>query len=122
MRTKRIKIADKEYLACFSSRVLVSLEERGGNADKALADILNGLKVKDVFWLLAELLNAGDRYAKEEGIENPGQITVDELLDRVGVDEYTTMFSEVTAAISDGSKTTVEVQPEKNGEAKREDD
>lgn len=119
MRTKAIRVKDKEYLACFSTRVLVALEEKYGDADVGLSTVLSGGKVNDLFWLLAQLLEAGDRYAKQEGIENPGALSLDDLLDRVGVDEYKDMFAGVAEAIREGSGTTVDIEPEKNVEARQ---
>lgn len=116
MRTGRVVIGGKEYLTCFSTRVLMTLEERGNSADQELARILNSGKVTDSFWLLPQLIDAGDRYAKIEGIENPGKLTLDEIIDLVGIDEYDTMFHAIAETTKYGSEPTVEIKTPKNTE------
>lgn len=114
MRTSEITIADNKYLACFSTRVLVAIEEREGDGQKGLQRILADGKTSDLFWLLAQMIDAGDRYARHEGLENPGVLTEDELLDLVGVDDYNTMFGAIAQAVQRGNTPEVEVRPAKN--------
>ena len=73
MRTGKITIGGKDYITCLSTRVLVALEERGGDADQELARIMQGRKLGDLFWLLAQMIDAGDRYAKLEGWTIPAR-------------------------------------------------
>ena len=117
MRVKHITINKKEYPICFSTRVLIALEERAGNADIELNRIFSERKMTDVFWLLAQMLDAGYRYADIDGQVTPDPLTYDQLLDLIGVDEYSTMFSSLSSAIRDDSAPTVEAAPAKNAEA-----
>lgn len=121
MRTGKVTVHGKEYLLCFSTRVLMALEEREGDSDKALMRILNEHKITDLFWLLSQMIDAGDRYAKIEGIENPGKLTVDELADIVGVDEYENMFASITKAIGAGNKQNIKIKPSKNAKTTQEE-
>lgn len=91
MRTGKITIGGKDYITCLSTRVLVALEERGGDADQELARIMQGRKLGDLFWLLAQMIDAGDRYAKLEGLDNPGSLTLDAIMDCMGPDDYEAM-------------------------------
>lgn len=116
MRTGKVKIRGKDYITCFSTRVLLALEEREGNSDKALQQILSNGKVTDMFWLLAQMIDAGDRYAKIEGLDNPGTLTFDEIIDSIGVDDYETMFDALAEAVKRGSTPTVQTKPSKNAE------
>ena len=99
----------------------MTLEERGGNADQELARILRSGKVTDSFWLLAQFIDAGDRYAEIEGIENPGRLTLDEIIDLVGIDEYDTMFHTIAETTKCGSEPTVEIKTPKNAETTQEE-
>lgn len=114
MRTAKAKIHGKEYLICFSTRVLMALEERDGDSSAGLEKIMKTQKVSDVFWLLAQMIDAGDRYAKIEGIDNPGTISYDELVDTLGVDEYQDVFGAITEAVQKGTKPEVQTKPAKN--------
>ena len=114
MRTTKAKIHGKEYLICFSTRVLMALEERDGDSSAGLEKIMKTQKVSDVFWLLAQMIDAGDRYAKIEGIDNPGAISYDELVDTLGVDEYQDVFGAITEAVQKGTKPDVQTKPAKN--------
>ena len=121
MKTGKVTIGGKEYLTCFSTRVLIALEERGGHADQELTRILNSGKVTDSFWLLAHLIDAGNRYAKIEEIENPGKLTLDDIVDLVGIDEYDTMFRAIAETTNRGSEPTVEIKTPKNSETTQEE-
>lgn len=114
MRTGEVTIQGKKYLTCLSTRVMVALEERGGSAEKELNRILKNEKMGDLFWLLAQMLQAGDRYAKAEGLDNPGPLSEDFLLDCLGPDDYPSLFAAVTAAVEKGATPTVEAAPGKN--------
>lgn len=119
MRTAKAKIHGKEYLICFSTRVLMALEEREGDSSAGLEKIMKTQKVSDVFWLLTQMIDAGDRYAKIEGIENPGTISYDELVDTLGVDEYQDVFGAITEAVQKGTKPDVQTKPAKNAKTTR---
>lgn len=123
MRTSKITVAGKEYTTCLSTRVLVALEERGGDADKELARIMQGKKLADLFWLLAQMIDAGDRYAELEGLDNPGTLSLDELMDRMGPDDYEAMTGALADTVKAGSTPTVESKPAKgkgkNAEARQ---
>lgn len=113
MRTGKVNIKGKEYLTCFSTRVLIDIEDRYGDSTEGLKEIMGRAKVSELFWLLACLIDAGNRYAKMEGIENPGSLTEDELIDSVGVDEYETIFKNVADTVAAGGKPNIQTKPTK---------
>lgn len=123
MRTGKITVNGQDYITCLSTRVLVALEERGGDADKELARIMQGRKLGDLFWLLAQMIDAGDRYAKLEGIDNPGTLSLDALMDSMGPDDYEVMTGAMADTVKAGTTPTVEAKPAKgkgkNAEAKQ---
>ena len=59
------------------------------------------------------MIDAGDRYAKIEGIDNPGTISYDELVDTLGVDEYQDVFGAIAEAVQKGTKPDVQTKPAK---------
>ena len=74
MRTAKIEINKKEYLLCFSARVMRDCSERYGNAEnigKALTEGTEAQKMDESFWLLSAMMDAGAKYAKVEGISTP---------------------------------------------------
>lgn len=123
MRTGKITVNGQDYITCLSTRVLVALEERGGDADKELARIMQGRKLGDLFWLLAQMIDAGDRYAKMEGLDNPGSLSLDALMDSMGPDDYEVMTGAMVDTVKAGTTPTVEAKPAKgkgkNAEARQ---
>lgn len=117
MRTTTANINGKGYLMCFSTRVSQLCEERSGGIqkqlDKTFKDVNQG-KTTELFWLFYELLRAGARYAKLEGIENPELMTYDDLIDSVGIDDWEGLFSKVMGTVEAGSEQTVEAVPSKS--------
>lgn len=111
MRTASIEVNGRTYLTCLSTRVLMALEERGGDADAELRRVLEGGKLADLFWLLAQMIDAGSRYARHEGLDDPGTLTFDQLVDLMGPDDYQRMNAAVAETVKAGTQPTVEVRP-----------
>lgn len=121
MRTGKIKIGDKEYLGCFSTRVLANVEDYTGMSfETGLKDILEKKSIKDIIWFVSQLINAGDRYAKMEGIDNPGTLDEDEIYDIVGVDDYEDVFGSIGEIVKAGTKPEIELKPAKNAKTTQE--
>lgn len=114
MKTATVKIRDKEYLLCFSTQVLIELEERSGDAQAELSRILNDMRIKDMFWLLHTMMRAGAKYAELEEKDNPPPLTFEELVGSVGIDEYESMFDAVSSTVAAGTTPDVEVKTPKN--------
>ena len=121
MRTGKIKIGGEEYLGCFSTRVLANVEDYTGMSfETGLNDILKKKSIKDIVWLITQLIDAGDRYANMEGIDNPGALTEDDIYDMVGIDDYEDMFGAVGDIVKAGTKPEIELKPGKNAKATQE--
>ena len=115
MRTGRVSIKGREYITCFSTRVLIECEERAGSVEAEMEKIQGG-SITECIWLLHRLIAAGCKYAELEGMEAPEAIGYDELLDGVGIDEYSGLFVAVAGAVSGGAERNVTVES-KNAQA-----
>lgn len=119
MRTATLELNGKERLLCFSARVVRSCTERYGDVaeiDSALSE--SGVKGFDeALWLLSEMMVAGDRYAKLNGLDNPPPLGVEELLDLCDLHDFGNLRGKIAETITCGQKTTVGVEPPKNAGA-----
>ena len=113
MRTSTFQFRGRDYLLCLSTRVLMEMEEEGLSIEQMLGG--DGKRVTTTFKVLEKMIRAGDTYAKLEGIENPGTVTLDELIDRTSPEDYDAMFAAVAAAAK--GERNVEAEPGKNAEA-----
>ena len=123
MKLVEVPIGNQVYYARFSLRVMTALEDRslirGGSGDSQaeLDDILASNRPSGIFWLLAQMLEAGRKAAELDGLNAPPQLSYEELLDRVGLEDFDDMFTLVSKALYADSNPTVETAPAKNGEA-----
>ena len=120
MRTAKIEIDGREYLLCFSARAVRACTERYGDVS-ALADALDsGDAVRDLdeaVWILSQMMDAGARYARERGEDNPPPLTPDDILDLTDLSDYARMRQSIKATITSGQARHVELAPPKNGAA-----
>lgn len=115
MRTGKIEINGKEYLLCFSTRVVRACSERYGgveNIDKALMQGTEVNMMDESFWLLATMMDAGARYAKLNGIETPPPLSYDDLYDLCGVDDLMGMKTKIFETVASGSEREIDTEPE----------
>lgn len=121
MRTGKIEINKKEYLLCFSARVIRACSKRYGAVDKiweALSEGEEPEQLDESFWLLSTMMDAGARYAKLEGIENPEPLSFDNLYDLSDLLDLSAAKERIFETIAEGNKREVEVEPDrKNAEA-----
>ena len=122
MRTASITLNGQEHLLCFSARVVRACTERYGDVS-GLGDALDNpdkLKALDeAVWILAQMMDAGARYAKLNGLDNPPPVSYEDMYDLVGMDDLENLKGKVFETISNGRSTTVEVEPSKNAGAAR---
>lgn len=125
MRTAKIEINKKEYLLCFSARVMRACSERYEsveNIGKALTEGTEAQKMDESFWLLSAMMDAGAKYAKVEGISTPPPLSYDALYDLCGMDDLLDMQTKIFKTIADGSERRIETEDEegKNAETTRQ--
>lgn len=109
MRTGKVTINDKEYLICMSTRVLMGLEEKGLTLEGVFAD--GSRQITNVFTLLALMIDAGDRWARMNGQESPGTLSIDDLMDSTAIDQYADIVNSITATVASGRN--IEATPPK---------
>lgn len=112
MRTGKVRINKVEYTLCLSTRVMINIQKRYGcEFQEALGTILGENDVEKMFLLIADMIEAGARYEEMNG--NSGKrISFDGIVDSVSPLEYQELFSSLTEAISEGSKTNIETEVE----------
>ena len=117
MRTASITLNGQEHLLCFSARVVRACTERYGDVS-GLGDALDNpdkLKALDeAVWILAQMMDAGARYAKLNGLENPEPLSVDAIYDMSDLNDFFAIRQKVVATVTQGRATHVEVEPPKN--------
>ena len=120
MRTARITIDGAEHLLCFSARVVRACTERYGEMggmDEALTSGSPVQAMDEAVWMIATMMDAGARYAKLNGLDNPPPLTAEELLDVCDLGDFTQLTSKITEPITNGKTPTVEAEPAKNAKA-----
>ena len=116
MRTATLTVDGRDYLLCFSARVMRACSERYGgveNIDAALGAENTGKALDEAVWLLSKMMDAGARYAKINGQEAEA-LTYDDLYDVLSIDDLTSIKGKIAETITNGRATTVEAEPPKN--------
>lgn len=113
MRTGKITVNNKDYLLCFSAKVILACSDRYGNVDGIWAALTSGTEaevLKETFWLLSEMMDAGNAYAKLTGIDNPKPPTEGELLVLVDLADFANLKAKIFETVSNGNERTVETE------------
>lgn len=119
MRTAKITIDGQERLLCFSTRVVRDCTDRYGGIEH-IDEALSGDPVKaldETIWILSALINAGDRYARLNGIDNPPAVSYDDLYDIVDMADLQGLNGKIRETITGGMERNIEAEPPKNGKA-----
>lgn len=120
MRSGRISIDGKEHVLCFSVRVVRNCVERYGEMGglyRALSDENQVRSLDESLWILSQMMEAGAKYAKENGIRNEAPLTEDQLYDSCDFNDLVGIRAAVMLTINNGRKTNVEVENSPNAEA-----
>ena len=107
MRYSRLNICGKEYTLVMSTRVIAHYQEMG----KDISTILDEGGISGIMDMLQRMIEAGDRYARMEGMDNPGVLTLDEILDATGPEDYAGIIEAVTLAVTGERKVEAEPDP-----------
>lgn len=114
MRTASIDLFGVTYTLCYSARVVAAMEARCGTAQEGINKIAKG-NMTETFWLLSQMLEAGEAYDKMMDKEPPKPPTHDHLLTVLGREDFDNVYGAVADALTAGNKPTVEVKPPKKG-------
>lgn len=116
MRTAEVNLMGKTYTLCYSARVAASVEERSGTVKAEMEKLSEG-SLGETFWLLSQLLDAGERYERLMGNEPEPPPSYDDIVDSVGSDEFNEIYAAVARALTAGSTAKVEVKESKKRNA-----
>ena len=119
MRTATISLNGKNHLLCFSARVIRACTERYGDVS-GLGDALDnpdkGKALDEAVWILAQMMDAGARYSRLNGLDNPEPLSMDDIYDTSDINDFFAFRQKVMDTVTQGRATHVEVAPPKNGE------
>ena len=102
MKTTSIEINGKRYLLCFSLRVIRSCTERYKSIEEIGSAIDSEDKLQNVYesvWIIAEMMKAGERYAKLNGLDAPEALSEDVLLDVFDVRDAALLVEKIQETI-----------------------
>lgn len=116
MRTAEVNLMGKTYTLCYSARVAASVEERSGTVKAEMEKLSKGSRA-ETYWILSQMLDAGERYERLMGNNPETPPSYDDILDSTGSDEFTNIYVAVANAISSGSTAKVEVKEPKKRNA-----
>lgn len=113
MRTGKFEFYGKTYLLTFSARVSAALEADGIRLEELQH---SATPVTTILKLLCYMIDAGDRYAKMNGIENAGVVTMDQLMDGMDLVDLQQKVPRILAEVVAGER-HVEAEAPKNAGA-----
>ena len=118
MRTAKMSVDGREYLLCFSGRVIRNVTEKFGSLPamyEAFGQEEQEKSLDAAVWVLSQMIQAGDRYAKLNGLENPGKLSFDDLYDLFDINDFTGIYSKIKETIRSGKQQTVTAVPDTSG-------
>ena len=118
MRTAKMSVDGREYLLCFSGRVIRNVTEKFGSLPamyEAFSQEEQEKSLDAAVWVLSQMIQAGDRYAKLNGLENPGKLSFDDLYDLFDINDFTGIYSKIKETIRSGKQQTVTAAPDTSG-------
>ena len=118
MRTAKMSVDGREYLLCFSGRVIRNVTEKFGSLPamyEAFSQDEQEKSLDAAVWVLSQMIQAGDRYAKLNGLENPGKLSFDDLYDLFDINDFTGIYSKIKETIRSGKQQTVTAVPDTPG-------
>ena len=114
MRTAKMTVDGQEYLLCFSGRVIRNVTEKFGGIKEMYEAFHSENQVSSLdaaVWVLAQMTQAGDRYAKLNGMENPGKLSFDDLYDLFDIRDFSGIYGKIRETVNNGRTQTVAAKP-----------
>lgn len=119
MRTGNISINGKNYTLCFSLRVVRQCTEKFGSVEGLFSALDNGSDLEaldNALWTVSAMMQAGERYAKENGQKPEKALTVEQMYDLCDISDFASLKASIVVTVVNGQKTNVEAEPPKNAE------
>lgn len=111
IRTSKITLSGNTYLLVMTNRVLSRLEEMGISLEK----LGENMPITNTMKLLQLMIDAGARYAAREHLGEYPTITLEDLMDITGPEDYEPIQAAIAGCINAGR--TVDAVPAKNAAA-----
>jgi len=123
MRIGNLTINGVDYPIIFSTAVAIALEDKTGkSASEGLTEIFQKAQLKDLFWLIAEMIRAGCNYKRLMGEPHPDPISFEDLATLTAISDYGDLFAGAMEVATNGVRPEVIVEPEsKNLQASPDD-
>lgn len=121
MKRTTVKMGTVEYPVCYSTYAISRLCEEFGSL-QAMAETIKansndvGELIHVICTQLQILIDAGVRYSRLIGEEAPDAPDVETLTMLCGMDDIQRIQIAISEAMTADSKTTVDIEPEKNAE------
>lgn len=105
MKTGIVHISNNEYTVVVNTALLMAIEDRTGKpAGEAFDDILSSGSLKDMMWLLHEMMVQGKAYCDLIGTPCKEPPAIKDMGTLIGVDE----FKDLIKVMADSSKDSQE--------------
>lgn len=120
MRTATLTLDGVDHMLCFSARTVRAVSDRYGGLDKMNEAFTDGDTAKlldESLWMLSAMMDAGDRYARLNGLDNPPPVSYEDMYDLCGMDDLAKLRGKVFETIANSTGATVEVETPKNSGA-----
>lgn len=119
MRTATVKLEGQDRLLCFSAGVVEAACDKYGTLEEFFRalDGDQGTQLRTVIWALAQMMTAGEIYAKRKGLETAPALSEEDIRDCCDIGELLNLRSKVAETITNGAERNVEAEPPKNAVA-----
>lgn len=106
MRVVEVEALGKKYDLTYSLRVQMSMEKEKWDTES----------IYGLCSIFSAMMEAGDKLARLEGREGKGFLTVDDMADRMGPDDFTRLVEAMNEAM-EGERNVEAVDDPKNAES-----
>lgn len=119
MRTATINLEGQDRLLCFSAGVVEAACDKYGTLEDFFGalDGDQATRLRAVIWALAQMMKAGEAYAKRKGLETAPALTEEDIRYCCDIGDLSDLQEKVAETITNGSDRQVEAIPPKNAGA-----
>lgn len=115
LRYREITIGKNKYLCVLSNRVIARMEEEGIDRGSLAT---SKTQVRDILRIICMMIESGSRYAAMMSMGEYGTISLEDLQDLTGTEDYSG-FIDLFTELAQGRR-NVDAEPQGNAPADRE--